>query len=185
MTQTLTLHLAKTKSQKWFISESKKISNKLDKIVTYCQGYNKIKSRLLPKSLSTLHRPKSMENFLNIERMPRFEGISTLGRLCQDSTNTNRKTTNLKDDKRESALKSKTFATSESEPLILASSSSSSSSSSTSRGGSGSFIKRETKQENFRRRKYSSQHKYGIPIIPEVLLSYSYTKGFKKTPGGI
>lgn len=169
MTQTLTLHLAKTKGQKWFISESKKISNKLDKLVTYCQGYNKMKSRLLPKSLLTLHRPKSMENILERDRRPRFEGISTLGRLCQESTNTNKKTNSHNGEKQQLPSKSKSFATSESEPLILS-------------RGSSSFVMRETKSESTRRRRFS-QHKCGIPIIPEVLLSYSYKRGCKNSSG--
>lgn len=173
MTQTITLYLAKSKSQKWFLNESKKISDKLDKFVTYCQGYNKIKSRILPKSLLTLHRPKSLENFFEDQRKSRFDRLSAIRSSYHEKTKKLNSKYSSSDSKTVNNTTVKgTSNGNENEPLL-------SSSSSSSNGRSASFVLRETKTSSLCRRRYNNQQKYGVPMIPEVLLSYSYTRGNK------
>lgn len=55
-------NFVKEKSKKWIKDETGKISEKFDKFVTTWQGYDKIRSRRLPKGLSTLMSPDDEEN---------------------------------------------------------------------------------------------------------------------------
>lgn len=47
-------NFVKEKSKKWFQDETGRISQKFDKLVTSWQGYDKMRSRILPRGLSTM-----------------------------------------------------------------------------------------------------------------------------------